>query len=103
MISAPRGHYPWRGHYERAEESLQTSRNHTDSSDPGDNRIATHMALQGIGWALLALVPLVREISDQLDTFPRPGPQCAYRDPVGGRRCHLEPGHDGGHRIGVTR
>lgn len=82
----------------RARSLLETSYRHTDSGDPLDAKIATHTALQGIGYALLALIPLVREIGDQLDRIPR-ALRCDEVNRLG-QRCVRRIGHEGHHSAG---
>lgn len=82
----------------RAENYLDTSVRHTDSADPRDKEIATHRALQSIGYALLALAPAIIEIGDQLDRLPR-ALRCDEVDRLG-QRCVRSIGHQGNHRAG---
>lgn len=49
--------------------------------------------------AILALVPLLREIGDQLDTLHLRLSRCDEVDRLG-QHCVLRPGHEGLHRAG---
>ena len=71
---------------------------HFTYGDGADPRTGNALATEAVGRGLLALIPLVKEIGDQLDTLPR-----AFRcDEVDrqGQRCIRSVGHEGPHSAG---
>lgn len=55
-------------------EGLLERANHFTYGDGGDSRVGQALATEAVGRGLLALIPLVKEIGDQLDTIPRREP-----------------------------
>jgi hypothetical protein len=62
-----------RAHLDVAEVQLANAERHF-TEHPADMRIADVAAAVGLLHAVLGLVPLVREVGDQLDTIPRVAP-----------------------------
>jgi hypothetical protein len=83
----------------QAKEDLDKAWHYTygDGADPVTGQAFATMA---VAEALVAIAPLIREIGDQLDTFPRSPRRCDEIDSMG-QQCNLRFGHVGGHRVGL--
>jgi hypothetical protein len=85
-------------HYAEAERLLASVAADLPKSDAEIPGMAVLMRMAQ-AHATLAQVVYLREIGDQLDTFPRPGRRCGEVDNLG-QQCNLSHGHGEGHRVG---
>lgn len=80
-------------------KSLLDRAHHFTYGDGADPEVSQALATESIGRALLALIPLVAEIGDQLDRLPT-AMRCSEVDRHG-QRCHKAIGHAGKHSVPV--